>query len=270
MSSAEDKLREYVDGLDKLEDRLSGIRESVKQLSCYKNVTDAAGRGLNDIEVLKAQTVDLKDAFEYASISEQSNSAGVVDSRPWNTQHTQNKPHTHQSTLKLPKFKYIPSFSHPPLHSHQDVTRLLDSLIPSFPGLGVRYVEHASIGVKLNNGFHALLILSPDKYKATRINIRTSDEGTRQQDHLASQHTLTQQMSAYCSGTVDSFEGSLPFALALLDSYTRTLFTQSCYRCHRLVSPTQLLPPFYNVYTHDDVWITLHADCLKHIQSHLV
>lgn len=65
MSSAEDKLREYVDGLDKLEDRLSGIRESVKQLSCYKNVTDAAGRGLNDIEVLKAQTVDLKGKSSY-------------------------------------------------------------------------------------------------------------------------------------------------------------------------------------------------------------
>lgn len=92
---AEDRLRAYVDGLDKLDEQLGGIRQSFRKLTSYTDLKDIAARGLKDIDVLKTQAGEMKggrystillnsqitDAFEYASMSEQSNNAGIVDSR---------------------------------------------------------------------------------------------------------------------------------------------------------------------------------------------
>ena len=58
--SAENKLREYLNGLDALNGQLSGIRHSFDKLTSYNDLKHVASGGLNDIEALKKQTSDVK------------------------------------------------------------------------------------------------------------------------------------------------------------------------------------------------------------------
>lgn len=179
---------------------------------------------------------------------------------------------SHRPTLTTPVFKHNPSFSHPQISSEDDLRGLLDSLMPTYTGLKVRYLDKNSLGLLIRNEFNALLTLDRDKgWKVMRINLQSIREGgdkndktpgTRKQDYLVSEYTLMQQISAYCTTLIDEMDGSLPLTLALLDSYTHTLFKQSCYLCHRLISATQLIPPHRNVHT-DYGWITLHTNCMK-------
>ncbi|TIA92160.1 hypothetical protein E3P99_00755 [Wallemia hederae] len=268
--SAENKLREYLNGLDVLNGQLSGIRHSFDKLTSYTDLKHVASGGLNDIEALKKQTSDVKDALEYATISEQANSADIVESRQDDA--IKHNPHSRDA----PKFKHNDAFTHPVLTSEEDVRRLLEALLPMHGGLEMVYFDRGQLCLSLQNAFFALLSLDGSNgWRVTRVNMQSAkerkerkegkegndrDTHTHMQDTRVSEHTLTQHMSVYCTTLVETMQGSLPLTLALLDSYTRTLFTQSCYTCHHLVTASNTIPPYRNIHT-EEGWVALHDGC---------
>ena len=134
------------------------------------------------------------------------------------------------------------------------------------------YFDRGQLGLSLQNAFFALLSLDASNgWRVTRVNMQSAKERKERkerdgdtymhmQDTRVSEHTLTQHMSAYCTTLVENMQGSLPLTLALLDSYTRTLFTQSCYTCHHLITASNTIPPYRNIHT-EEGWVTLHDGC---------
>lgn len=58
--SDNDKLKEYIDGLNKLDTQLINITQQFSQLVSYKELKTVAPNGLSDIESFRQKTIQLK------------------------------------------------------------------------------------------------------------------------------------------------------------------------------------------------------------------
>ncbi|EIM20196.1 hypothetical protein E3Q22_02208 [Wallemia mellicola] len=256
--SDNDKLKEYIDGLNKLDTQLINITQQFSQLVSYKELKTVAPNGLSDIESFKQKTIQLKEAFDYAAISEQNNGPSF-----------NNAPATeiNEKTVKQDKVPYQKlkraNFDQIEVKSTQDISNLLETIIPTYTGIKSYKYERNAIFVELTNDLVALVSLSDLDYTVTRVNFQSSKETKSKPDYFVSEYHLCQKLTAV--STTDLMSCNITHALSTLNSYAVMLFKEPCYVCNKVISHnSEFFPPSRNIYVEDDDkphWISLHTTC---------
>lgn len=255
--SDNDKLREYIDGLNNLDTQLINITQQFSQLVSYKELKTVAPNGLSDIESFRQKTIQLKEAFDYAAISEQNNGPSLNNAPA---------PETDEKIVKQDKVPYQKlkraKFDQTEVRSTQDVSNLLESLIPTYTGIKSYRYERNAILVELTNDIVALVSLSDLDYTVIRVNFQSSEETKSKPDYFVSEYHICQKLTAV--STTDLMGYNITHALSMLNSYAGMLFKEPCYVCNKLVSHnSEFFPPSRNIYIDDDKphWISLHTTC---------